>query len=76
MSKERDSIHHQQLARQARRIAAEHSDPLVARRLREEAVKHDRLAKRLAREEGEQGRVKPQPLTLGARLRRTIERFQ
>ncbi len=76
MSEERDSIHHQQLARQARRIAAEHADPLVARRLREEAVRHDRLARRLAREEGRVAGTRPEPQTLGARLRRTIERFQ
>ena len=72
MSEERDSIHHQQLARQARRIAAEHKDPLVARRLREEAVKHDRLAKRLAREESEIGKPNGEPATFGKRWRKVL----
>ncbi|MBD2840720.1 hypothetical protein [Erythrobacter rubeus] len=47
----RDSIHYQQLARKARQLASAHSDPVVARRLRETAVQHDRLARKLEREE-------------------------
>ena len=72
MSEERDSIHHQQLARRARRIAAEHSDPLVARRLREEAVKHDRLARQLAREEELARGGKRDAISFGERWRRKL----
>ena len=48
----RDSIYYAQLARKARQLASTHSDPLVARHLRESAVKHDRRARQLARTEG------------------------
>ena len=51
MSDLRDSIYFQQLARTARKLAAQHSDPVVKRRLRETAIEHDRKAKELAREE-------------------------
>lgn len=51
MTELRDSIYYSQLARQARKLAAAHSDPIVARRLRETAVQHDRLAYKLARDE-------------------------
>jgi hypothetical protein len=47
----RDSIYYAQLARKARQLASAHSDPIVARHLREAAVKHDRLARKLARSE-------------------------
>lgn len=68
MSEVRDSIYHRQLARQARRIAATHADPLVARRLREEAIKHDRLASQLARDEA--GRRPGEPRQLGGLVER------
>ena len=51
MTELRDSIYYQQLARKARQLAAGHANPVVARRLREEAVKHDRLARQLKRSE-------------------------
>lgn len=51
MHEERDSIHHAQIARKARQLAAGHSDPAVRRHLREMAVKHDRKARELARSE-------------------------
>jgi hypothetical protein len=49
MSELRDSIYHSQLARKARQLASVHSDPIVARHLRETAIMHDRLARKLAR---------------------------
>ena len=49
MQEERDSLHHSQIARKARQLAAGHADPDVRRYLREMAVKHDRRAKELAR---------------------------
>ncbi|MXO61863.1 hypothetical protein [Qipengyuania oceanensis] len=53
----RDSIYFQQLARSARKLAAQHADPVVKRRLRETAIEHDRRARELAREEA--GQAKP-----------------
>lgn len=47
----RDSVYYSQLARGARLAASAHKDPIVARHLRETAVKHDRLARKLARAE-------------------------
>ncbi len=47
----RDAIYYLQLARQARRLAAEHADPDVARRLRESAVRHEHMARQLKRKE-------------------------
>jgi len=49
MSELRDSIYHSQLARKARQLASAHSDPIVARHLRETAIMHDRRARKLAR---------------------------
>lgn len=51
MTELRDSIYHAQLARKARQIASTHSDPIVARHLREAAIMHDRRARKLARTE-------------------------
>jgi len=51
MTELRDSIYYAQLARKARQLAAGHSDPLVARHLREQAIQHDRLSRKLARKE-------------------------
>ena len=51
MSVPRDAIYFEQLARQARRLAAAHGDPEVARKLRETAIQHDKTARRLRREE-------------------------
>lgn len=50
-----DSIHYQQLARKARQLANTHHDRVVARTLRETAVKHDRLARQLKRKEASEG---------------------
>ena len=75
MTAERDSIHHQQLARRARRIAAQHDDAVVARRLREEAIKHDRLAKQLARDELRIAAAKPRATRFEAWWRGILERF-
>ncbi|ODU25957.1 hypothetical protein [Sphingopyxis sp. SCN 67-31] len=47
----RDAIYHEQLARVARLKADASSDPFLARRLREAAVRHERTARRLRREE-------------------------
>lgn len=44
---EHDSIYHAQLARAARVKADSLNDPDVARRLRETAIKHERMARRL-----------------------------
>ena len=49
MSELRDSIYHSQLARKARQLASAHSDPIVARHLRETAIMHDRRARKRAR---------------------------
>jgi len=51
MSVPHDAIYFRQLARQARRLAATHTDPDVIRRLRESAVRHEHTARRLQREE-------------------------
>lgn len=51
MTELKDSIYYQQLARKARQLASGHPDRVVARRLREEANKHDRLARQLKRQE-------------------------
>ena len=56
MSEIRDSIYYAQLARAARRMAAQHSDPVASRHLREAAIRHDRTAKELAREERAAGK--------------------
>lgn len=42
-----DSIYHTQLARAARVKADQLEDPDIARRLREAAVRHERMARRL-----------------------------
>lgn len=47
----RDAVYFRQLARQARKIASGHSDPDVARRLREIAVRHEHRASQLKRNE-------------------------
>lgn len=47
----RDAIYHEQLARVARLKADASNDPFLARRLREAAVRHERTARRLRREE-------------------------
>lgn len=51
MTQVRDSIYYTQLARKARQLAAGHPDPVVARHLREQAIQHDRLSRKLARRE-------------------------
>ena len=57
MTEIRDSIYFAQLAKAARRLAASHSDPVVARRLRETAIQHDRMARELARiEQADKGK--------------------
>lgn len=48
----RDAIYHEQLARVARNKADSCGDPDLARRLREQAVKHERLARKLKRTGG------------------------
>lgn len=47
----RDAIYFDQLARVARVKAAECGDPVLAIRLREQAIKHERTARKLRREE-------------------------
>ena len=47
----RDSIYYEQLAKAARKLASEHEDVAVRRRLRETAVRHERMARELARAE-------------------------
>lgn len=49
----RDSIYYEQLARVARRKADASDDPFLALRLREAAIKHERMARRLRRRNGE-----------------------
>lgn len=58
MTDPHDSIYFAQLARKARQLASAHSDPIVARYLRETAVKHDRHARQLARAEGYSSKAK------------------
>jgi hypothetical protein len=48
----RDAIYYEQLARVARQKAAAASDPDVALRLREAAIKHERKARQLRRNGG------------------------
>lgn len=45
----RDSIYYEQLARVARLKADACDDPFLALRLREAAIKHERMARRLRR---------------------------
>ncbi len=47
----RDAIYYEQLARVARMKADASDDPFLALRLREAAVKHERKARKLRREE-------------------------
>jgi len=47
----RDAVCYEQLARHARKLATGHKDPVFARRLRETAIKHERKAIQLRREE-------------------------
>ena len=49
MSEVRDSLYYAHLAKAARKLAAEHEDPVVSRHLREAAIRHDRTARELAR---------------------------
>jgi hypothetical protein len=51
MEELRDSVYFQQLARVARLKAAGIEDPDLALRLREAAIKHERMARRLRVEE-------------------------
>ena len=51
MSEECNSIHFERLAREARKLAERQSDPVMARTLREKAIQHDRLARKLKRKE-------------------------
>lgn len=46
----RDAIYYEQLARVARLKADASDDPFLARRLREAAIRNERLARRLRRE--------------------------
>lgn len=52
----RDAIHYLQLARYARLKADQTEDADLARRLREAAIKHERMARRLKAEEEKQAR--------------------
>ncbi|MBT2187581.1 hypothetical protein [Sphingobium nicotianae] len=47
MSDLRDAIYYQQLARVARLKADTTDDPYLARRLREAAIKHERMARKI-----------------------------
>lgn len=58
MTELRDSIYYQQLARKARQLAAGHTNPVVARRLREKAIKYDRRSRQLGRTEAADGKPK------------------
>jgi len=51
MDQIRDAIYHEQMARVARRKAELTDDPFLARRLREAAIRHERTARRMRREE-------------------------
>ncbi len=68
MADERDSIHYEQLARDARQLAERQSDPVLARTLREKAIKHDRLARKLKRMETAKATTSPKPLGILYRL--------
>jgi len=52
MQDPRDDIYYLQLARVARLKADATDDPDVARRLREAAIKHERMARRLKAQNG------------------------
>lgn len=57
MEELRDSVYFQQLARFARMKAAETDDEDLARRLKEAAIKHERMARKLkAEEEAQRGK--------------------
>ena len=51
MDQIRDSIYYEQLARVARQKANVTDDPFLALRLREAAIKHERMARKLKRAE-------------------------
>ena len=51
----RDSIYYEQLARVARLKADASDDPYLALRLREAAIKHERMARRMRRQGLETG---------------------
>lgn len=51
MDQIRDAIYYEQLARVARLKADAAADPFLALRLREAAVRHERTARRMRREE-------------------------
>ena len=51
MTQIEDSYYHFQLAHDARQLASGHTDRALARLLREDAVKSDRKARQLSREE-------------------------
>jgi len=51
----RDAIYYEQLARVARLKANASDDPFLALRLREAAVRHERTARRMRRQEQESG---------------------
>lgn len=59
MEEERDSIYYMQLARHARLKADATEDADLARRLREAAVKHERLARKLRAQDGKQPPSEP-----------------
>jgi hypothetical protein len=56
MESPKDAIYFAQLARVARLKANASDDPDVARRLREAAVRHERKARQISREEAEKKR--------------------
>ena len=74
MAELRDSIYFAQLARKARQLASQHSDPVAARHLREAALKHDRRARQLARAEAASQRSKRGLMKLFAWIRLTQDR--
>lgn len=53
MEQLRDAIYYEQLARVARQKADASADPFLARRLREAAIKHERMARTLRRKDSE-----------------------
>lgn len=55
MDQIRDAIYYEQLARVARLKAAATDDPFLALRLREAAVKNERMARKLRRDEQASG---------------------
>ena len=50
MEPERDAIYYEQLARVARMKASATDDPFLAIRLREAAIRHERMARKLRRD--------------------------